>query len=204
LAAEERQYEGSFRIPAPKGVYQAAGGTNADIEYAYRAQNIRTERGLLASSYGTSRAFPSLGRPIETLERFYRRTRPDDPEVFVAGAGGAVYTFTQGTDGWVKRAEGFLSDRWSCVTYETVEDGATVDILIMSNAEDGMIAVYGSDLRVEKKTLSIGDDYADVKFAVLSRHAERIWGTGAKGYPDDIFYSRPYDPFDWTGVMETP
>lgn len=204
MAAEERQYEGSFRIPAPKGVYQAAGGTNADIEYAYRAQNIRTERGLLASSYGTSRAFPSLGRPIETLERFYRRTRPDDPEVFVAGAGGAVYTFTQGTDGWVKRAEGFLSDRWSCVTYETVEDGATVDILIMSNAEDGMIAVYGSDLRVEKKTLSIGDDYADVKFAVLSRHAERIWGTGAKGYPDDIFYSRPYDPFDWTGVEETP
>jgi len=72
------------------------------------------------------------------------------------------------------------------------------------NAHDGMIAVYGSDLRVEKKTLSIGEDYEDVRFAVLCRHAERIWGTGAPGYPDDVFYSRPYDPFDWTGVQDTP
>ena len=152
MAEEERRYEGSFRIPAPKGINQAAGGTNADAAYAYRAQNIRTERGLLASSYGTSRAFPALGRPIETLERFYRRTRPDDPEVFVAGAGGAIYTYTQGTDGWVKQAEGFMSDRWSSVTYEAIEDGKTVDILIMSNAEDGMIAVYGSDLFNKCKT----------------------------------------------------
>ena len=74
----------------------------------------------------------------------------------------------------------------------------------MSNAHDGMIAIYGSDLRVERKTLAIGEDYADVRFSVLGRHAERIWGTGAPGYPDDVFYSRPYDPFDWTGVVDTP
>ena len=67
-----------------------------------------------------------------------------------------------------------------------------------------MIAVYGSDLRVEKKALTIGDAYAEVKFATLGRHAERIWGTGAEGYPDSIFYSRPYDPFNWTNVAETP
>ena len=63
-----------------------------------------------------------------------------------------------------------------------------------------MIAVYGSDLRVEKKALTIGDAYAEVKFATLGRHAERIWGTGAEGYPDSIFYSRPYDPFNWTNA----
>ncbi|MEI3405770.1 MAG: hypothetical protein V8Q79_04135 [Christensenellales bacterium] len=54
-----------------------------------------------------------------------------------------------------------------------------------------MIAVYGNDLRVEKKALTIGDAYSEVKFAVLGRHAERIWGTGAEGYPDSVFYSRP-------------
>lgn len=202
--AEESAYEGRFTIPSPKGVYQAAGDANISTDYAYRAVNMRTEHGLLASAYGTSRAFPALGSPIETLTRFYRRTRPDDPDVFVAGAGGAVYTYTMGTEGWVKRAEGFILSRWSSVTYETVEDGQTIDILIMSNEKDGMIVVYGSDLRVERKTLSIGDGYADVRFAVLSRHAERIWGTGATDYPDDIFYSRPYDPFDWTGVSDTP
>ena len=75
--------KGSFLIPTPKGVYQAAGDTNVSTDYAYRAENMRTERGLLATSYGTSRAFPALGHPIETLTRFYRRNRPDDPEVFV-------------------------------------------------------------------------------------------------------------------------
>ena len=204
MSISDSDYQGRFTIPTPKGVYQAAGDTNINTDYAYRAVNIRTERGLLASANGTSRAFPALGAQIETLARFYRRTRPDDADVYVAAAGGAIYTYTMGTEGWVKRDEGYKSDKWSFVTYEAVEDGAAVDILILSNAKDGMIAVYGSDLRVEKKTLTIGDAYGEVKFATLGRHAERIWGTGAEGYPDSIFYSRPYDPFDWTDVPETP
>ena len=135
--------KGSFQIPVPKGVYQAAGDTNVNADYAYIAENMRTERGLLATSYGTSRAFPALGHPIETLTRFYRRNRPDDPEVFVAAANGSIYTYTMGTEAWVERASGYASDNWSYVTYETQENGETVDTLIMSNAYDGMIAIYG-------------------------------------------------------------
>ena len=189
MSISDSDYQGRFTIPTPKGVYQAAGDTNINADYAYRAQNIRTERGLLASAYGTSRAFPSLGAQIKTLTRFYRRSRPDDADVYVAAAAGAIYTYTMGTEGWVKRAEGYKSDVWSFVTYEAVEGGATVDILILSNEKDGMIAVYGNDLRVEKKTLTIGDSYSEVKFAKLGRHAERIWGVGAEGYPDSIFSS---------------
>ena len=135
----------SFLIPVPKGVYQASGDTNVNADYAYIAENMRTERGLLATSYGTSRAFPALGYPIETLTRFYRRNRPDDPEVFVAAANGSIYTYTMGTEAWVERSSGYASDNWSYVTYEAQEDGETVDILIMSNAYDGMIAIYGND-----------------------------------------------------------
>lgn len=205
MAVSDKDYAGSFLIPAPKGVYQAAGDTNISSDYAYRAQNIRTERGLLATSHGTSRALPALGGiPIETLMRFYRRTRPDDAEVFVAAGGGKLYSYTMGTEGWIERAGGFQSNKWSCVTYEAVEDNQTVDILILSNPLDGMVTMFGSDLRAEKKALTIGDDYQDVKFAQLGRYAERIWGTGAPGYPDSVFYSRPYDPFDWTDVPETP
>lgn len=204
MAVYDKGYTGSFSIPAPKGVYQAAGDTNVKPEYAYKAENMRTERGLLATAYGTSRAFPALGYPIETFTRFYRRNRPDDPEVFVAAANGAIYTYTTGDAGWVERKNGFHANVWSCVTYEAVEDEQTIDILLMTNAEDGMIAVYGSDLRVEAKALTIGDNYSAVKFAVLGRHAERIWGTGDPAYPDNIFYSRPYDPFNWTPVEETP
>lgn len=204
MAVSERPYAGRVLLDAPQGVDQSLGDTNTALGYAYRARNIRTARGLLASSYGTSRAFPALGAPIRTLTRFTRRTRPDDPDVYVAAAGGALYTYTLGTEGWMKRAEGFLSDVWSSVTYEAAEDGETVDVLILSNAKDGMIALYGSDLRAERKPLTIGSDYAEVKFAVLGRYAERIWGAGAPGYPDHVFYSRPYDPFDWTDVPDTP
>ncbi len=202
--ASERSYEGSFTIPAPRGVYQAAGDTNVNAEYAYRAQNIRTEHGLLASSYGVSRAFPALGVPVETLTRFYRRTRPDDPDVYVASGGGKIYTYTMGGEGWVERGSGYLSCQWSAVTYEAVEDGATVDVLMLSNAMDGLVCLYGSDLRVEPRTLTIGDGGAEVKFAVLGRYAERIWGTGDENHPDSVFYSRPYNPLDWTADLETP
>ena len=75
MSISDSDYQGRFTIPTPKGVYQAAGDTNINTDYAYLAQNIRTERGLLASSYGTSRAFPALGAQIETLARFYRTTR---------------------------------------------------------------------------------------------------------------------------------
>ena len=204
MGISDSDYAGQFTIPTPKGVYQAAGDTNISTDYAYRAHNIRTERGLLATSKGTSRALPSLGAQIETLTRFYRRTRPDDPEVFVAAANGRLYTYTMGTEGWIERASGYASDKWSYVTYEAVENGQTVDILILSNDKDGMIVIYGSDLRVENKALAIGEGYGEVKFAQLGRYAERIWGTGAPGYPDSVFYSRPYDPFDWTDVPETP
>ena len=187
MSVSDSDYEGSFTIPTPKGIYQAAGDTNLTTNYAYRAVNMRTERGLLATSHGISRAFPSLGTPIGTLTRFYRRNRPDDPDVFVAASGGSIYTYTMGTEGWVQRATGYKSDTWSSVTYEAAENGETVDILILSNAEDGMIAIYGSDLRVEGKTLTIGSDYAGVKFSVLGRYAERIWGTGDRANPDAIF-----------------
>lgn len=204
MSISERDYEGSFLIPAPLGVYQAAGDTNIPVEYASRAYNIRTERGMLATSLGISRALPALGAPIETLTRFYRRTRPEDPEVFVAAGGGSLYTYTMGTEGWIQRASGFLSSKWSCVTYEAQEDGATVDVLILSNALDGMVALFGSDLRAERKALTIGDDHADVRFAQLGRYAERIFGTGAPGYPDSVFYSRPYDPFNFSGDAQSP
>ena len=204
MAISDSDYAGSFSLPTPKGVYQAEGDTNINVNYAYRAENMRTERGLLATAYGVSAAFPSLGAPIGTLERFYRRTRPDDPDVYVAAAGGAIYTYTMGTEGWIQRASGFSSDTWSAITYEALDAGQAVDVLILSNALDGMICVYGNDLRVAKKTLTIGDDYANVKFAQLGWHAERVWGTGAPGYPDSVFYSKPYDPFDWAGVAETP
>lgn len=191
-------------LPRARGMDQASGETNGNLAYAYRAQNMSTKQGMLASAPGTSRAFPALGAPIETLAYFHRRNRPDDPDVLVAAANGCIYTFTEGDSGWAKRGEGFLCNRWSSVTYETSADGQTRDLLLMTNEEDGMVSVAGDDLQVERRTLRLGAENEEVRFAVLARHAERIFATGAQGHPDSIFYSRPYDPFDWSAVEEMP
>lgn len=203
MAINEANYSGSYVINEPKGIWQAAGDTNLGTEYAYRAENIRTERGLLASAKGTRAAFPSLGYPVKTLTRFYRRNRPDDAEVYVAAANGRIFTYTAGAAGWVQRASGFESDKWSYVTYETVRSGQTVDVLLMSNAQDGMIVVYGDNLSVERKAPTIGSDYVAVHFSQMGRYAERIWGITPE-YPDKIFYSRAYEALNWTANVEAP
>ncbi|MBQ7786070.1 MAG: hypothetical protein IJ381_07990 [Clostridia bacterium] len=234
--AGDRGYFGSFQIPSPKGVYQAAGDTNINVDYAYRAENMRTERGLLATAFGTKKdgsKFPPVTYAkthedgstdieyvaVETLTRFYRRLVPEDPYVYVACGGGEIFTYTEAHPGWARcrvvdeygnpdtSGTSFISNRWSYVTYETVKDGATVDVLIMSNEEDGMVVLYGTreeQMTVQRRPLRIGDDFSEVRFAALSRHAERIWGTGDPRYPDNVYYSKPYNPFDWEGDEENP
>ena len=140
---------------------------------------------------------------IGTLARLYRRDAAEDQrEVFVACTLDGIYTYTAGDAGWTRRLAGPLyADAWDWVAYETVdgegESAATCDVLILTNAKDGMIALYGSDLRVERKE-------TPAKFGVLGRHAERIWGAGVEDEPDSLYYSRPYDPFNWTADEQNP
>ena len=93
-----------------------------------------------------------------------------------------------GTEGWVKRSEGYKSDVWSSVTYETTEGGATVDILILSNAKDGMVAVYGSDLRGEKDA----DDWRRIRRGEVrdaGRHAEAHLWTSAEDTGQHLLFA---------------
>lgn len=178
-----------------KGIWQANGDSGISGAYAYDTCNVSTERGALASAAGFGSFLPPLASSIGTLARLYRRDAAEDQrEVFAACALDGLYTYTAGDAGWTCRFAGPLySDAWGWVAYE--ENG--VDLLILTNAKDGMIALYGDDLRVERKT-------TPAKFAVLGRHAERIWGAGVEGEPDSLYYSRPYNPFDWTADETNP
>lgn len=65
-----------------------------------------------------------------------------------------------------------------------------VDILLFSNATDGMFCLYGD-------TLDAAPVDTPKPFGVIARYNERIWGTGIDSEPDMLVYSTPYDPFDW-------
>ncbi len=188
-------YEVSMTIPRFRGINQQDGANNINPEYAAYAENCDTRGGVLRPARAPLEILSPLPAPIGTLACFHRRYHmpPEEKDVLVAVAGGALYVRTMVDQDWTEVKGGFLSDDWDYLTYEISREGdeAPVDVLLMSNALDGMICLFGDDFRIEPIP-------TPKKFGVIGRHAERVWGTAIPDDPDMLVYSAPFDPFDWT------
>ncbi len=195
--------ENTLTIKQFTGLEQALGEASGQMGTAWDAANMDTRHGRLASSPGWSSAYPPLPvqNPIVTLARFYRRNNPELPEVLIAATDDTLFAYT---DVWITLGTGYKSGRWDWVCYEDTitapeESGSQgepqmVDILLLTNPLDGMIAVYGHDLSV--RALETPD-----KFGFLARYKERIFGSGSLANPDSIYYSQPFNPTAW-GTVE--
>lgn len=195
-------YETSVKIFPFKGINQESDGEDMNLSFAYEAENCDTSGGGLKPLRGGRQLFGTLPDPIGTLMRLYRRYYGDeaDKEVLVAAAGRSLYTRTAGSPEWaVVENITLQSDDMDWVTYEVNREGdeSPVDVLLMTNALDGMICLYGDDLH----GALIDTPY---RFGILARHAERIWGGAIPDHPDTLVYSAPFDPFDWTVNEEIP
>ncbi len=195
-------YETSATLESFRGLMEDGDGRNLSLKYAVQCDNCETTGGYLQPMKDGAPAFTTLPAPIGTLATLYRRYHPTDAEkeVLVAVAGGKLYVKHLGyTDAWVEKKTGLLSDVFDYVAYEKTQDGddAPTDILLLSNARDGMLCLWGDDLRVTE----VATPY---KFGVLARHAERIWGSGITDAPDTLCYCTPYDPFDWEQNNDSP
>lgn len=201
-------YSGTLRIPEFKGLNQYGDGIGLDPRYAMEVSNALTTEGVLRPM-GVHKLLPqTLHAPIETLAWLYRRwyTADDNREILIAACDGQLYWTTPGGEEWTQIAlpsgwsgSGYALNTWSYVNYEINPEGSTapVDVILLSNAKDGMIMVRGDDLTA----------YAvptPKKFGVIARYAERIWGGAIEGDPDMLVYSAPYDPFDWAQNDEFP
>ena len=201
-------YETSVTIPSFAGLNQAGDGYNQSMRYAREMENVNVTGGSFSPMREGIRFEQEMEKPIGTLAYLHRRYTGEDT-LLVAIADGCVYTKTlDGDDEWEQRypAEGEDSDitvddcDW--VTYEKApaeeaEDPSPIDVLLFTNATDGMFCLYGDDLRVEP----VETPY---KFGVIARFNERIWGSGILEMPDSLVYSAPYDPFDWDAQTEIP
>ena len=228
-------YDADVWIPEFKGIRQDE-SLNPDVRYAAEAENVETPEGILQPQSAYDMIRDTVTTRIETLAKFHRRwySGIGSKDWMVCATGGKLYYLQEGenTD-WtqIKMPDGtssFQSNVWSWVSYEeNVEStDTTVDVLLLSNAKDGMIMIIPPD------RASIWDDYleftwssqqtktwADVKsamwnirtidtqgnkFGVIARYAERIWGGAIAGEPDKLVYSAPYDPTDWELNLEIP
>lgn len=167
-----------------------------------------------------------LYRRFRTSENNYFH---NDPEILIAAAGTKVYARPLNEKGelfneWYEIYDGITNDAFDYVTYETSTywtlngkrvdpktEGASevtaadpIDVLIMSNADDGMFIVYGDSLDVVPYKVQPSGTDVEKKFGVLTRHAERIWGAAIPGQPDMLMYSTPYEPLNWEQNDEYP
>ena len=91
----------------------------------------------------------------------------------------------------ISTAEEFTAAHW------TETDNGSIDVLLISNADDGMFMIRGDIMTVTAVT-------THKKFGVIERYAERIWGGAIKDDPDMLVYSAPYDPTDWEENVTIP
>lgn len=228
-----QDYETTVQINSFSGFYQGAGDRSAAMKYAVDGKNFSVKGGQLHSlDSGVVHTDALLGSPIGTLMLLYRRFNmaafplTNDPAILVATSGTKIYARSLSAahgDAWQQVYSGITNDAMDYVTYETstyyVKDGVRVsphtegaievtasspiDILIMTNADDGMLVLYGDSLDVVKfKVQPTGA--SEKKFGVLARHAERIWGAAIPGDPDMLMYSTPFDPFNWEANADYP
>lgn len=201
-------YSGTVRIPEFKGLNQYGDGIGLDPRFAVEAKNVLTTEGYLRPMSVNEKLPLATDSPIETLALLHRRWHTADSmkDVLIAASDGQLYWSLPSGSAWTKIAlpEGisgtrYLNDNWSFVAYEINPEGAEapVDVLLMSNAQDGMICIRGDDM-----TATVVP--TPKKFGVIARHAERIWGTAIEDDPDMLVYSAPFDPFNWEQNDEIP
>ena len=230
-------YDADVWIPQFRGLNQADVLMNPDMRYAAEAENVETINGVLQPMAECPIAIGEFADRVETFTTFHRRwyTGSGSHDWYVCCSGGKFYQRQAGTS--VPWAEiplpstvsgAFQNSLWSWVTYEINPVGSTdtIDVLLLSNAQDGMIMIIPPD-----RPTTWGDlteftwDYvqdmtwletsspewhintietAGKKMGVIERYGERIWGGDIAGEPDMLMYSAPYDPTDWTANTEIP
>lgn len=198
----------TLSIPRFLGLRQYGDPSNQDPRCATLSENFATPNGHLCPMSAPIPLAGSLPAPIETLACLHRRyyTADDEKNVLVAVAGGKLYWRLPSAQEWqnIPLPASFLESRcqrsrFSCVSYEIDPEGspAPVDVLLMSNAADGMLCLRGDDMTVSRVETPRA-------FGVIARHGERIWGGAIEGDPDLLVYSAPYDPFDWAQNSASP
>lgn len=179
-------YDADVWIRAFRGLNQVDASLNSDPSYAVEVENVETKNGVLQPQAGIDVMDGPVKEDcprVETLAKFHRRwyTGDGSHDWYVCCAGGKFYQKQAGNDeaDWHEiplpqftdeEQEAFKSSVWSWVTYEIAPEVGenTVDVLIMSNAKDGMIMIEPPD-----KPTTWGD---------IKALTDNTWGDLEDGY----------------------
>ncbi len=181
-----------IRIERFMGLSQSVDEMITPATHAVEAQNVSTESGRLTVASGyRSYGAAQLSGGIGTLAAFYQRSEGVLAKRLVAVNQERISTLSDGT--WRTIYEGAGSERASHINYQ--QNGE--DILLMG---DGVRPVLKWDGGEQMVALS----GCERKFGHLTLHYERVWGSGLQTEPDAVYWSRAFNPEDWTGDEDNP
>lgn len=180
-----------YRIDRFAGLNQETDEMITGAKYAAQAVNVCVEGGALSNAKGDAIVTQAaLTGGIGTLGMLYERDGGQSDARMIAVNEAGVYEWSEGA--WVCRYSGAGGKTASCLNYQ--HDGE--DILLIA---DGQRPV----LRWDGETMAALTGCSRL-FSQLALHYERVWGSGLSSEPDAVYWSRPFDPEDWTGDEDLP
>lgn len=187
----------TISIPYIVGVNESSGDTNVNTCFASLAHNINTTYGVLETARGYREyiASPLPARPTRIyLFTDLNTATAERTRHIVVTTESAVLVWDETTSEWKTLMSGAQSGDWGFLTYQKNDDV----ILILGNGVDPVKVWDG-----QSTTLS-NLEGAPCKGRFFALHYERVWMGGDPALPNSVFYSRQFNPNDWTGDQETP
>ena len=181
-----------FGIDRFMGLNQSADEHRVGVRYAPEARNVDVSDGSLTVSKGYEALIPE-GVPggIGSLGAYFRRDANGGLNARVLAANAKGFYEWTGTQ-WAAR---YLSDGSPRVCFLNVQYEGE-DMLLAADAERGALIWDGAAMGPIPNL--------PARFSQLTLHYERIWGSGVGAEPDNVYWSRAFDPSNWAGDPENP
>lgn len=170
------------------GLNQSADDSLLSVNQSRDAQNVDVSSGTLKTISGYSKYIATAAPAgITRLMKFYKNNTSTGAvtSYLLAATATAIYYWTGSA--WSALATGLTSGDWDYLNYQINE----TDVIIMGNGADVMKKWDGTTFSNLGGTPPVAKS--------ISLHAERLWATGVKAYPNTVYYSDDLNPENWTG-----
>lgn len=187
----------TVNIPYLTGLDESYGNTNGNTSSSPMSWNVRTDNGRISLANGVSPYISDgIDGDAQALYCFIDREDGEDIPFVIVGTPTKLYAHNMsfGSYDWQEIYSGANSGDWGFITYQN----ASEVLLLASNGVDPLLYWDGVSESAQEVT------GAPCKGRHLAIHFERVFCAGDPDYPDRVYYSRAYAPFDWTSDIDHP
>lgn len=211
-----RDYETALVLRAFTGLDQSKAPELTGYQASPDCVNMDTGNGNLCTAKGYAKLdVPPVPGGAQSLGAFYRRA--DGKSWLLAANAGGIWACEGGSSGldfddwdddtdapseWVQiyappagedGSPGTMGAHVDFLNYQDNED----DVVLMADGVNPVLTWHGEGMAAAQAGI-------EQRFAHLETNYERLWGSGAPGEPDTVYWSRQFDVSNWEPDAEDP